>query len=1460
MLKNYPEFLRQLVVPCLVVVFSFMGSKVSAQSNLVISGIVDGPLSGGVPKAIELYALNDIPDLSIYGVEGANNGAAASGPETMLSGSATAGDYLYVASETDGFSTFFGFNPDFTGVAASINGDDAIVLYQNGSIIDVFGAVGTDGTGEAWEYKDGWAYRVQNTGPDGSSFELGNWTFSGTNALDGENNNASASTPFPLGSYEESSTPESPLLVAGEDFDGNSLNLISGFSPATDNRDGGPGDFFGVGSRNNWPQSAGVPFNIADDSAFPYNGGSVFESDDEGVFGQNADLDNNYFGIVDSDEFGNDQTASWSFDVAGKDNLELRIDMGGVSNSSFGGFSTSTELTFTAQIDGGATQTIFSLSAVDAINGFTTRPMDSGNPSGGGRVLEVTGDNGVIKLLAEDGTEANNTYLDKSPPSGPGAGKLDTFIGAIAGSGSTLTITVSADFPFEGMAFDNIQVFSTQGEEPTPDPVFVINEFDADQESTDAAEFIEIYDGGVGNSSLNGLTIVLYNGSDDASYDAINLDGFSTNADGFFVVGSENVPNVNLTEFTTNGIQNGADAIALYRADASEFPRDTPIEISDRLIDAVVYGTNDSDDSALLALLTDGQPQLNDNTEASLQRIPNGEGGARNTENFQLLAPSPGLINEIPPFVEVAIYDIQGETHTSPFLGEEVRTTGLVTATDNNGFYVQDAAGDNNPATSDALFVFTGGTPDVRAGDEVQITGPVSEFFPGGQGTGNLSSTQMSNAQIEVLSSGNVLPAPVVIGQDGRVPPAENIDDDAFGAFEPETDGLDFFESLEAMRVTVQQAVAVAGLNRFGEIFTVANNGSEASGLSERGTLNISPDDFNPEKIQIDEDRGILPGFDIPVVNTGDQLGDITGVVGYGFGNFEVYPTEPFNIEATGNLTGVTSSLKPANDQITVASYNVLNLDPNDNDGDTDLADGRFTAIATQIVNNLNAPDIIGLQEVQDNSGSDNDGTTSASLTLQTLADAVSAAGGPDYRFIDNTFITDGASGGQPGGNIRTAFFYNPDRVSLVDGSVQPIGGQAPGEAFNGARLPLAATFTFNAESFTLVSNHFSSKGGSSPIFGVEQPFESRQEDVTVNGSLDERQEQSQAVQDFVISQEEAHVIVLGDFNEFEFVSPVQELETNAGLVNLTNTLPENERYSFIFQGNSQSLDHILVSSGVQHLGVQFEAVHTNSEFAETSGRASDHDPLLASVTVPVPLAVIGFSLVNIFTGHPVAGFDPIVEGAEIPLPVFFRSRYTLVANTNAEDVSVGSVALQLSGGQAVSRVENVAPYALFSNTPSGKFLPWRPGVPRVGRGYRLQATPYTEPDAMGEAGISSEVSFTFTGRKRRYFFSFFRARELPQTALSDQVSEEGTRLFLYPNPVGDVVNIYSETAYSAGELSFTLVDMMGKQLDISPFVQQQSDHEFMLDTDALALKKQVYLIRITRPEGGSETIRFVRQ
>lgn len=590
------------------------------------------------------------------------------------------------------------------------------------------------------------------------------------------------------------------------------------------------------------------------------------------------------------------------------------------------------------------------------------------------------------------------------------------------------------------------------------------------------------------------------------------------------------------------------------------------------------------------------------------------------------------------------IYQIQGAAHTSPLVGESVTTTGIVTAVGGRGFYLQDATGDNNNATSDAIFVFTGSNPTVTVGDDIEVSGTVSEFFPGGADTGNLSTTQISSPSVTVKSSGNTLPAATIIGTGGRIPPTENIDDDAFTSFEPDTDGIDFFESLEGMRVTAKDAVAVAPTNRFGEIFTVVDNGENATGLSERGTLNISPDDFNPEKVQINEDSGILPEFDIPEVNVGAKLGDVTGVVGYGFGNFEIYPTQEFTVTPS-TIAAETTTLQGSASELTVASYNVLNLDPNDADGDEDVADGRFNAIANQIVSNLKTPDIIGLQEIQDNSGSGDDGVISADQTLQQLVDAIATAGGPTYSFIDNTFIGNNTSGGQPGGNIRTAFLYNTDRVDLVDGSVETIEDNG----FTGSRLPLVAKFTFNSEEVTVVNNHFSSKGGSAPILGVEQPFEARQEDVNVNGSLDERQAQAQAVKGYVdgilAEDVKANVVVLGDLNEFEFVSPVETLAES--LTNLTETVSANERYSFNFQGNSQSLDHILVSDNLED-NAEFDIVHVNSEFADTSAKASDHDPLVASLSFSKQsMDKINLSKIGTFTsedGAEIVAYDPTTK------------------------------------------------------------------------------------------------------------------------------------------------------------------------------------------------------------------------
>ena len=156
----------------------------------------------GSPKAIELYVLSDISDLSLFGIGSANNGGGTDGEEfTFDAVGATAGQFIYVTNNAEDFETFFGFTPDFVNSVANNNGDDAVELFENGNVIDTFGDINVDGTGEPWEYMDGWASRLGATGPDGVVFILESWSFSGINALDGETSNDTAVTPFPIGTY-----------------------------------------------------------------------------------------------------------------------------------------------------------------------------------------------------------------------------------------------------------------------------------------------------------------------------------------------------------------------------------------------------------------------------------------------------------------------------------------------------------------------------------------------------------------------------------------------------------------------------------------------------------------------------------------------------------------------------------------------------------------------------------------------------------------------------------------------------------------------------------------------------------------------------------------------------------------------------------------------------------------------------------------------------------------------------------------------------------------------------------------------------------------------------------------------------------------------------------------------------------------------------------------------------------
>ena len=557
------------------------------------------------------------------------------------------------------------------------------------------------------------------------------------------------------------------------------------------------------------------------------------------------------------------------------------------------------------------------------------------------------------------------------------------------------------------------------------------------------------------------------------------------------------------------------------------------------------------------------------------------------------------ILNDDP--IALAIYEIQGEGHRSDYEGQPVVTTGIVTAVAANGFYLQDATGDGNARTSDALFVFTGAAPGVAVGDGLEVSGTVAEFLPGGDFS-NLTITQLTASNIVLQSSGNAVPDAVTIGTGGLLPPTSTIDDDGFGSYDPAADGIDFYEALEGMRVTIDAPLVVSETTAFGETYVVASGGTGATGVNDRGGITVSDGDFNPEKIQIDATPALFDGYE-PAHSQGDRLSDVTGIMAYSFNSYELLVTEAVTVVEDVTLARETTDLVGDRDHLTVASYNVENLSP-------DSGAAKFDLLASDIVYSLAAPDVIALQEVQDGNGLDGSDPLSGAVTAQLLIDAIAAIGGPNYVYIEIAPSSAGSTGGAPGGNIRNGYLYNADRVDYVEGSAQLIDDPA----FAGSRRPLVADFSFNGETVTLINVHFTSRIGSDPLWGSTQP--------PADAGDASRTAQADAVRAFVndelATDPSLKLGVLGDFNGFWFEESVGALEAGGVMTDLHRLLSEAERYSYLFDGNLQAIDHAVVTGGLA-FGADFDVVHINAEQTSDVPTASDHDPIVARFRIEAP-------------------------------------------------------------------------------------------------------------------------------------------------------------------------------------------------------------------------------------------------
>lgn len=569
--------------------------------------------------------------------------------------------------------------------------------------------------------------------------------------------------------------------------------------------------------------------------------------------------------------------------------------------------------------------------------------------------------------------------------------------------------------------------------------------------------------------------------------------------------------------------------------------------------------------------------------------------------------------------VGTRIHDIQGATHESPLAGLYVKDVpGIVTALKSNGFYIQDNLSDCRNATSESLFVFTETKPTVKVGNFILVGGMIQEFR---QDEG-LSLTEIKNPSIKDESQNQSLPSAVIIGAGGRNPPGTVVDDDNLAEFNADNDGADFYESLEGMRVQINNALVLGPLTKSDKenapftIYVLADNGTGASARSARGGILLRPGDVNPERIAILYKDGPKD------LNAGDRLAEpITGILTYDTRDNR-YQIEVDSLKVSpGNLMPEHNTSKANQGELSIATFNVENLFPKE---------PKLKNLSNQIVFNLSLPDIIALEEVGDNNGKKDDSIVAANQTYEELIKAINDSSGVVYNYT-NIDPLDGKDGGASGYNIRVGILYRTDKglqfvnreggnaTSLTtittDDQGKPHLSFSPGRidplnaAFDSSRKPLAAEFVYNGSSLFVIANHLNSKLGDQPIYGANQPPQR----LTEN----QRHKQAQVIRSFVnqilSADSDANVVVLGDLNDFQFSETLSILK-GGNLSDVVESLEPDQQYNYIFEGDSQELDHILLSKNLTDMGFEADVVHINSEFANGT---SDHDPMVARIKFP---------------------------------------------------------------------------------------------------------------------------------------------------------------------------------------------------------------------------------------------------
>mgnify|MGYP002741056615 CR=1 FL=1 len=567
------------------------------------------------------------------------------------------------------------------------------------------------------------------------------------------------------------------------------------------------------------------------------------------------------------------------------------------------------------------------------------------------------------------------------------------------------------------------------------------------------------------------------------------------------------------------------------------------------------------------------------------------------------------------------IGEVQGESHESPLVGKEVVINNVVvTKTDKTGFYVQDKVSDNNPKTSDAVYVAS--KDKVESGDLLKVQGTVKEGYmeeysvkPGQtfkKPAGSLTVTQIINATITKLGKADL---PKALNISEKMP--KDIVDNTPTKYNPETEALDYWESLEGMRVEVTKP-KVTGPQYKGDIYVLPGD-YKGQKLNNIGGVNLRPGVQNTEVLPITVGNSF-------VAKAKDYFNEnITGVVTYKNKTYKIDPIDPNALKGLlqdGGLTREVSKIYPSEDKLTIASYNIENFSANNN-GHDETPEEKVDKIANSFIKEVHSPDIITLIEVQDNNGGVNDGTVDGVKSGEKLAQRIKSLGGPDYKYTEIAPV-DGKDGGKPGANIRVAYLYNPKRVTLigkekggseeaarfVNGHLEknPARIDPKSVHFEKVRKSLAAEFEFKGERIVVIANHLKSKLGDDAIYGSNQP--------SVENTKAKRIEEAKILNAFIKEglrqNPNLKFVLTGDFNDFEFSDSVKTIVGNE-LVNLMAEHEQGDRYSYFYRGSNQSLDNILISKNIKDK-VVFSPVHINASFMEEHGRASDHDPVVVQI------------------------------------------------------------------------------------------------------------------------------------------------------------------------------------------------------------------------------------------------------